>query len=379
MSAPIRSTHDALPGLVAPAGEGGGEDDRRARAAWSRLAEPGDALARRLVDALGPAEALEALRTRSESALDRFRPRLASLDVDRDLEIAARVGARVVVPGDPEWPAGLEDLERPPMCLWVRGPRTEPVDGVAVVGARACTQYGQTLAAEIGHGLAQRGRTVVSGAAFGIDAAAHRGALAAEGPTVAVLACGIERPYPAAHRDLIETIAQVGLVATEVAPGSAPTKSRLLQRNRLIATMTEATLVVEAGLRSGSRHTAGVAADHHRVVLATPGPVTSRASAGCHEMIRSGLAALVTDTSDVLEMIAPVGTELAAPRSAPDRVGDDLDPGTRRVFDALTRPTRSVDHLARIAGLGEREVRAALGRLQLRGLAARRGDEWCRG
>ncbi|WP_226344617.1 DNA-processing protein DprA [Agilicoccus flavus] len=374
----VESTSRPPAGPSEPAAPRASPQARAARAAWSRLAEPGDAVAHRLITALGPIGALEALRTRGESALDRFRPRLANLDVERDLAIAERVGARIVVPGDPDWPTGLDDLPRPPYCLWVRGPRAAPVDGVAVVGARVCTHYGQTLAADLAAGLAGRGHTVVSGAAFGIDAAAHRGALAAPGPTVTVLACGIERPYPAAHRELIERIAAEGLVATEVPPGSAPTKSRLLQRNRLIATMTSATLVVEAGLRSGSRHTAGVAAEHHRVVLATPGPVTSRASAGCHEMIRAGLAALVTDVDEILEMIGPVGVDLAAPRRGPDRLGDDLAPEDRRVFEALARRPRPVVHLARVAGLGEREVTSALGRLSLRGLAHRDGADWRR-
>ena len=150
-----------------------------ARAAWSRLAEPGDEVAARLVAAVGPVEALAALRGRSESSLDRFRPRLARLDVERDLEIAARVGARVVVPGDTEWPTGLDDLPAPPHCLWVRGPldlRAACERSLAVVGARCATAYGERLASGLAADVAARGVGVVSGAAYDIDAAAHRGA-----------------------------------------------------------------------------------------------------------------------------------------------------------------------------------------------------------
>lgn len=355
--------------------------ERYARAAWSRIAEPSDVVAHRLISAVGPVAALEAVVQRSESALDRFRPRLAALDVVRDLEIAAKFDARLLVPGDPQWPAGVDDLAAPPYCLWVRGPADLAAvtsRSAAVVGARAATAYGETLAADLGAGLAERGFGVVSGAAFGIDAAAHRGVLAVEGSTVAVLAGGVERAYPAAHKNLIDRIAEQGAVVSEVAPGSSPTKSRFLQRNRLIATMTRGTVVVEAGLRSGSRHTAATASDHSRVVLACPGPVTSPASAGCHEMIRSGQAALVTDAADAAEALGRLGVDLAPARRGPDRVGDDLGPLDRRLFEALAHRERGIERLAVVAGLAEHEVRAGLVRLHVRGLALRSGEGWRR-
>lgn len=367
---------DSLPGLLRWAA-----DERLARAAWSRLAEPGDQVAGELVASLGAGPALEALTTRGESALDRFRPRLATLDVDRDLWIAQRVGARVVIPGDEEWPAGLADLQVPPHCLWVRGSAdlgAACARSLAIVGARDATAYGRRLAAEIAAGVVARGVSVVSGAAFGIDAAAHRGALARDGTTIAVLACGIERAYPVAHTDLIDDIARTGAIVAEAAPGSAPMRARFLQRNRLIATMTQATIVVEAGLRSGSRNTAGTAAEHHRVVMATPGPVTSAASAGCHEMIRSQMAALVTDAAEVMELIGGLGLDAVQPSRGPRKPGDDLDPPDRAVHDALTSRPRSVEHLAGIVGMSVAQTRACLGRLQLRHRAERVDGGWVR-
>lgn len=353
-----------------------------ARAAWSRLAEPGDEVAADLIGAVGHLAAFEALRGRDESALDRFRPRLARLDVDRDLEIAARVGARVVVPGDDEWPSGLDDLPAPPHCLWVRGPLDlgRACEGsLAVVGARCATPYGERLASGLAADVAARGVSVVSGAAYGIDAAAHRGALAVQGATIAVLACGVERAYPSAHRNLLEAIAEQGAVVSEVPPGSAPMRQRFLQRNRLIATMTAATLVVEAGVRSGSRNTAATAARHLRVVMATPGPVTSPSSAGCHEMIRSQLAVLVTDAGEVMDLIGRMGQDAAVERRGADRPGDELAPDDRRVHDALGTRPRGLESVAAIAGLSAAQTQAGLGRLALRRYARRVDGGWVRG
>lgn len=352
-----------------------------ARVAWSRLAEPGDPVAARLVAGVGPVRAWAAVRERSGGVLERFRPRLAGLDVEADLADTRECGARIVVPGDAEWPDGLDDLEAPPFCLWVRGPLrlAEACErSVAVVGARAGTHYGEALAAEMGAGLAERGITVVSGAAFGIDAAAHRGALAVDGPTIAVLASGVDRPYPAAHHRLIGHIADRGLVVSEVPPGSAALRHRFLLRNRLIATMSRGTVVVEAGIRSGSRNTAGTAAEHHRPVGAMPGAVTSVASVGCHEMIRSGLAALVTNAAEAAELVGAIG-ELAPEREVPVRVGDGLPETDRRVLEALPgRGVLDVEAVAARAGVSVRAAQSGLGRLELEGLAGRRDAGWVR-
>ncbi|QQS01073.1 MAG: DNA-protecting protein DprA [Austwickia sp.] len=373
-----------MDGTASTAGcAGSAEAERRARCAWSRLAEPGDPVAAKLVAAYGVVGALDRLPHLSEgSASGRFGARLAGLDVDRDLARGHDIGARFVVPGDPDWPAGVDDLPIPPLGLWVRGPVSvgaASARSVAIVGARAATAYGEGMAAQLAAGLGSRGYAVVSGAAFGVDAAGHRGALGVEAATIAVLAGGVDRPYPAAHARLLEEIARVGAVISEAPPGAAPMKQRFLLRNRLIAAMTQGTVVVEAGLRSGSRNTAGTAAELCRVVMAVPGPVTSMSSAGCHEMIRAGLATLVTDVDEVAEMLGVMGDDLVPARRGPARRTDGLDDVARRVQDAL--PSRSgspVARLAQIAGLGERDVRAALGRLELDGLAVRDGVGWRR-
>jgi len=359
------------------------DQDRFARAAWSRLAEPGDAVAVSLVARIGAVEALRAVREQAHPALERFAPRLGVLDVERDLEVGARFGARVLCPGDPGWPTGLDDLAAPPFCLWVRGPADLGSGcrrSAAVVGARSATAYGEMVATDLAAGLAERGFVVVSGAAFGIDAAAHRGVLAVDGTTVAVLAGGVDRPYPAAHATLLGRIVESGLVVSEVAPASAPTKSRFLQRNRLIATMTVGTVVVEAGLRSGSLNTARHAAEHGRVVAAVPGPVTSMMSAGCHQAMRDGYAVLVTDAAEVADALGDLGADSAARPSDPARPGDDLDELTARVHASLpVRRGVPVDRLAVAAGLSPAEVAAGLGRLELLGLAERHGDGWRQG
>jgi DNA processing protein len=357
--------------------------DRFARAAWSRVAEPGDQLAHRLIRSYGPVAALQIAASGAEQGLDRFLPRLEVLDVDRDLEIAARFGARVLCLGDPEWPAGLDDLTAPPYCLWVRGPADLALScerSAAVVGARSATGYGQMVATQIAAGLGERRFTVISGAAFGIDAAAHRGALAAGAITIAVLAGGVERPYPWSHAALITRIAHEGAVVSEVAPGSAPTKVRFLQRNRMIATMGRGTVVVEAGLRSGSLNTARTAAEHGRVVAAVPGPVTSLMSAGCHEAIRSGMAQLVTDAAEAAELIGDYGIDLAPARRGPTFLEDELDEHASRVLSALPLGRGvPVVRLAVLCGLSVAEVRSVLERLDLGHLAERHGEAWRKG
>ena len=358
------------------------QQDRFARAAWSRLAEPEDAVAGRLIGEFGAVAALSRIGQADHADADRFVARLEVLDVERDLEIGARFGARLVCPGDEEWPPGLDDLKRPPYCLWVRGPvdlASACARSVAIVGARSATAYGESVASDLAAGLAQRRFTVVSGAAFGIDAAAHRGALAADATTIAVLASGIERPYPAAHAALIARIAGSGAVVSEVAPGSAPTRYRFLQRNRLIATMTRGTVVVEAGLRSGSLNTARTASDHERVVAAVPGPVTSMMSAGCHDVIRSGQAVLVTDAAEAADAVGEFGADTVPRKSGPVQPDDDLDELSRLVLHALPH-RRSVDTwtLQRVAARSATEVVSALGRLELRALVQRDGDLWRR-
>jgi DNA processing protein len=352
--------------------------DRAARVAWARLVEPGQREVAGLIARVGAEEALHTIDPTTTLG-QRVSGRLAEVDVRRDLEIADRLGARILIPDDEEWPGGLQSLEVPPWCLWVRGPLhlAEACQrSASLVGARAATAYGNHLARELSAGLVERGFTVVSGAAYGIDGAAHRGALGVDGPTVALTAGGIDRPYPRGHDDLFRLISSHGAVVSEIPPGWAPTKSRFLARNRMIATLSRGTVVVEAGLRSGSLNTARTASRHHRVVCAVPGSVESSVSAGCHEVIRSGMAILVTDAAEVVEAIGGMG-ELSPPKQGDAGAADGLDPTQSAVLGALPvrRPT-TVPDLARRAGLTTSEVTSALGLLEAIGLAEHLEDRW---
>jgi len=382
-------------------------DPRLAAAAWTRVAEPGDPVAGVLRARLGAGAALEWLghvrRSGRSSppvppggispddgvtardwakAVGRWLPRLDDLDIRRELGMLDAVGGRLLLPGGDEWPAALHDLaERAPAALWVRGNgRLDlPRPAAAVVGMRASTRYGETVAAQMAIELAERGVVVVSGGAYGIDAAAHRGALSADGLTWAVLAGGVDRLYPAGNTRLLEAIMDEGVVLAEPAPGSSPGRHRFLDRNRLIAALGRVCVVVEAGWRSGALNTARHAEDLLRPVAAVPGPVSSMASEGCHRLLRDHGAVCVTDAADVLELLAPSGEDLAPDRPVQPGLLDGLDPLGSRVLDALpARSAASLASLARAAGLSEREVRAGVGRLELSGHAQRSGSGWRR-
>jgi DNA processing protein len=358
----------------------GRDSERLARMAWSRLAEPGDHAAHELVARLGAAAALrKVLAGRGDV---KYRSRLPSLHPKRDLETVRRLGGRVLVPGDEEWPEGMSGLEdEAPFCLWVRGPLhlgRASGQAAAIVGSRASTAYGDRVAAEFGDGCAKRDITVVSGAAYGVDGAAHRGALAAGGATIAVLACGVDRVYPRGHELLVGKIASVGAVVSEVAPGCAPSRWRFVERNRLIAALAQVTVVVEAAHRSGAIGTAQRAEKLSRPVAAVPGPVTSPQSYGCHRLLRDG-AVCVTSAEEVAELVGPIGSHLPQEPELPMAPHDGLDPPDFRVFEALPiRRGAGLASLAATAGLDESTVAAALGRLELRRLAVRDGPGWRR-
>lgn len=288
-----------------------------------------------LIDAVGVLEAARAVRERALPDVLRG-PTEARRGLDtaaEDLAAAARAGGRAVTPDDPDWPAwrllGLGRLaEDPdgstPLVLWVRGTASLAAAterAVAVVGARCATSYGAHATGDIAAEIAARGWTVVSGAAFGIDAVAHRAALSVGGTTIAVLACGVDRPYPAQHDRLLGEIAATGLVVSEYPPGTLVRRHHFLARNRLIAALGDAVLVTEAGARSGARNTVKWARRLGRPALALPGPVTSAMSVGCHRMIREGEAQLVTDARDVLAEAGPLRLAMAA------GPGDARDPG----------------------------------------------------
>ncbi|HYO41466.1 MAG TPA: DNA-processing protein DprA [Nocardioidaceae bacterium] len=365
--------------------------DRVARVALGRLGEPGDPRLAALVAELGAAAVYAYLREERDvgGVATDVAARLHGLDPDEDLRRAAAGGIRFVCPEDAEWPGRLGDLDRAgmlngrggaPLGLWVRGPgRLDELceRSVAVVGSRSATSYGASVAGALAADLAAEQVTVVSGAAFGIDQAAHRGALAARGPTVAVLACGVDRAYPAAHRELLTYIAETGLVVAELAPGCAPTRLRFLARNRMIAALALGTVVVEAAVRSGALNTANWAFSMHRPVMGVPGPVTSAPSQGVHELIRTRDASLVTRGSDVLELVSPSGHHLPVTRRGMDRPQDRLTGLEQQVLDGVPvrrpAPTSSV---ARTAGVGEAVSHQVLSRLQAGGFVDAVGGGW---
>lgn len=284
-----------------------GMEERYARAALSRIVEPGHS-ERGAVEDVPPVELWAKIQS-GEVQVAEWKTRAAAVDPVRDLERGLQHGLRFVVPGDHEWPTGMERLQGlpggVPFGLWVRGGgdlRHATERSVALVGSRACSSYGEHAASELAAALAEQKWTTVSGGAYGVDAAAHRGALAAAGSTIAVLACGADVSYPTSNSRLFERIVEDGLIVSEVPPGASPTKSRFLLRNRLIAAIAGGVVVVEAAQRSGALVAAEWATRCGRALMAVPGPVTSRQSAGCHGLIRSG-GTLVTDVSEVLQAV----------------------------------------------------------------------------
>jgi DNA processing protein len=363
-----------------------------ARAAWTVIAEPGDAVAGTLIEALGAIDALRIAvgdetplvsagggRAVSSRVLDdgraRWRPRAEPRAVSAALRGAASVGAQLVIPGDAAWPDALDDLGvHAPSALWVRG-RVDLLGHaprVAIVGARASSGYGEHVATELAGDLAATGAVIVSGGAYGIDGAAHRAALGVEGATIAFLAGGVDRAYPAGHQTLLRQIAEEGALVSEPPCGTAPTKWRFLARNRLIAALGHATVVVEAGRRSGSLNTAGHAAALGRPLGAVPGAVTSASSAGCHRLLREYDAQCVTSASEVRELFGSIDGSVEFSSAA-------TDPHHTRVLDAMsTRSRLSIDEVARRSGLSPDRVRSVLGLLHLEGDVALDDAGWRR-
>lgn len=368
---------------------------RRARAYLSRVAEPPAPALSELISEAGPVRAARLVaagqvppRVYAETAARRGDDR-----ADADLCAVAALDARLVIPEDAEWPveaftcfatptAQADDRWRAPVALWVRGAgRLDELTerAVAVVGARAATGYGEHVAAEFSYELAEGGFAVISGAAFGIDGAAHRGALAAEGSTVAVQACGLDRAYPAGHQKLLDRIAGSGAVVSEYPPGGWPARHRFLVRNRLIAAFAAGTVVVEAGVRSGARRTAAAATALGRVVMAVPGPVTSALSVGCHLLIREEQAVLVTRAAEVVEAVGRIGADLAPLLGTPRRRIDGLNPELLAVYEALpARAPRHPEQLVRNSGVPLHRVRSALPLLELQGLVGCGTSGWHR-
>lgn len=368
------------------------EEDRAARLLLSIVGEPGDPRLTGLVAQVGPVEALDFLRARGRRGElgSGLAERIATARPEQTLQVAERRGLRFITPADEEWPGTLVDLEGAPTLherggmpvgLWARGPLRldEAVSGsVAIVGARSATTYGTGVADSIAARLADAQVPVISGAAFGIDQAAHRGALASRGVSVAVLACGADRVYPTAHTALVEYLAESGLVVSEAPPGGAPTRIRFLARNRLIAALSAGTVVVEAAVRSGALNTANWADCLSRVLMGVPGPVSSAASQGVHLLIRNRNALLVTCAGDVLEAVGPIGLATSAARVVGGtRPRDALSRLEQEVLDAVPlRRGAGADRIARVAGLPPETVVRTLATLHEAGFVERSADRW---
>ena len=364
--------------------------ERMARLTLSLVFEPGDDRAWKLCAELGAQEFLERLRSDRAAADIRTDAgtRLPFVQPEAEHERALASGLRFVIPGDPEWPVSVDDLTTapplvrrggPPLGLWVRGVRRLDEIGraVAIVGSRAATTYGTDAAQRIAGTVATAGWTVVSGGAYGVDQAAHRGAMGVNGFTVAVMAHGLDRTYPAGHTELVDAIADSGLVVSELAPGTSPSRIRFLARNRLIAAFAQGTVVVEARVRSGALNTANWTGRLHRPLMGVPGPVTSAFSAGVHELVRSGAGTLVTSGEEVVDVIGAIGEHVAPEHRAPARARDRQDLRAQQILDAVPvgRPAPT-DAVARTAGIGVVEARRALDTLEKRGLVVSDSGGW---
>ena len=388
--------------------------DREAAADLVRLAEPGDILLAALTRAVGHREARDlaisgqdgdrrsatraiteelgeddagedttAHATRVGDAFRRWQLRLESLDGARDLRIMERMQARIVLPGDEEWPGGMDDLGvQAPVALWVRGPvRLDRAlkRSAAIVGSRAAEPYGLAVTKTLAWDLVAAGLTIVSGGAYGVDAAAHRTALSAGGTTIAFLACGVDVHYPRGNDALLTEIAQEGALVSECAPGQSAMRHRFLLRNRLIAAASSTTIVTAAGHRSGALHTANRAAELLRPVGAVPGSVLSDHAAGCHRLVHEGAAVLVTDAHDVLALAGPLTDlpEEAREEQATLRITDAMNPEQLQMYSALpVRRGVDVPTLAARAGLSIPAAMSALGMLELAGHARRTPHGW---
>lgn len=290
----------------------------------------------------------------------RFAAFKSRFDAAAELARLQRLGFRFLARSQPAFPQLLRAIHDPPAGLFLRGDADEGVlsrPAVAVVGARACSAYGRQIARNLGRELAGVGLVVVSGLARGVDAESHRGALEAGGTTVAVLGCGIDRDYPSAHRELARQIAAQGLVVSEYAPGVEPAPWRFPARNRIVAGLCAATVVVEARERSGALITADFALEEGREVFAVPGEITSALSAGSNALLRLGATPL-TAAQDVLESYGIASPEPAA---------FDLSERARAVLEQIREAASGADELARAAGIAAGALAAALTELELAG------------
>jgi DNA processing protein len=361
---------------------------------WSSLVEPGDAIARRIVTAYGATEGIARLAVGLsgsgrvevisiaeavslepaviDSAIERWRLRFSAKQFRANLEFLARFGARVATSGDSDWPETLEYLgENEPLVLFAKGAGNLADLGrsFALVGSRVISPYGRWVTKEFCETLVGVGRPVVSGGAFGVDAAAHEFTMRAGGVTAAVLAGGFDYLYPRGNLPLFEKVQHSGLICTEVAPSFAPTRWRFLQRNRVIAALSQATVVIEAGYRSGSINTANHAAAIGRPVGAVPGPISASHSSGCHKLIRDSKATLLGTTNELLALVDPARESGETHRELTDE--------QLRVFDTIAR-NATEETIAQRAGMSVRECQLLLAQLEIEGFVARNNQKWTR-
>jgi len=371
--------------------------------AWSVICEPGDSFAGKLISALGPDEAL-ALELEATSALkyreifeardldwvemqsfgrfersllearERWKSRISLSVIDKAISEMTLHNGFFIYESSFEWPKALADLgDFAPRGLWVRGSRQaiESLDkSVSIVGSRMATSYGQFVTTDLVSELVSHKFTIVSGGAYGIDAMAHRSALAVGLPTIAVMAGGLDRLYPSGNAELFKQIEREGALISEMPPGAEPTKWRFLQRNRLIAALGAATVVVEANPRSGAVSTANRALEIGRPLGAVPGPINSAGSDGCHRLIRETEAQLISSGQDLLELLG-------------QQQGFNLDsPGLgaleTRVLDVIGFGTAGMEQIRSEAGLTREEARTGLSGLVLLGIVEQNAEGWAR-
>lgn len=357
--------------------------EHRAAIDWTRITEAPDRYASALVTRFGYAESLAMVREGVADLKDRYpsvarwHNRLSTLEPFHEAALP-KLGVRVLIPSDDDWPVQVDDLgDSRPLALWVRGSSELLMKrSIAIVGSRDASDYGCKIARDLAFDI---GIPVVSGGAFGIDAEAHRGALLAESSTIIVSAGGVDRPYPSAHRDLyLQTLKNGGAVISESPLAAAPQRHRFLSRNRIIAALAAATIVVEAPYRSGALSTARHALEIGRPVGAFPGPVNSPYSAGTHELIRSS-GTLVASTDHVRQLIEPIGVQLELGEFFDGGVDDDFDPRLERVWEATpVRRAASAASISGVAGLTLAEASTALGKLAMRGRVVNKNGSWVR-
>lgn len=396
------------------------EPIRRARAEILRISDPQDPVTAALIQLFGPLETanyltgrvpltaavlndaldsaqveLPGLRRNLHQGVmdrrDRWQHRRGGITADQDLALARAVKAWLVVPEDPDWPAAFNDLaEKTPFALWGRGDRRrlsslDYSKCVSIVGSRDMTAYGNSATGQIAGDLAQAGTTVISGGAFGIDATAHKAALAlgtAAVPTLAFMAGGLDRLYPKSNEHILREIIDQGLILSEVPLGQNPTRYRFLDRNRMIAALAHSTVVVEARWRSGALNTAHHAVEMGRTLYAVPGPIFSPSSEGCHRLIRDGLAQLITDAKHItaggLNLSEPAELSLFETTAGGHQdMIDTLTEIQRRVWDCLpVRSSATVDAIAADSSVPARTVMMALSQLRRLSLAENIDQGW---